>query len=59
MREEIKGKAGVIKRERKFFFGVQKDVNLGARATLDKASEFSGVVEGCRGRSKHTIEHFK
>ena len=58
MREEIKGKAGVIERERKFFFSVQKDVNLGARATLNKASEFSRVVEGCRGRSKHMIERF-
>ena len=58
MREEIKGKAGVIGRERKFFFSVQKDVNLGARAMLDKASEFSEVIEGCRGRSKHMIERF-
>ena len=55
-RRDKKEKQGVIERERKFFFSVQKDVNLGARATLDKTSEFSGVVEGCRGRSKHTIE---
>ena len=26
---------------------------------LDKALEFSRVVEGCRGRSKHTIEWFQ
>ena len=54
-----KEKAGVIERERdRVFLSVQKDVNLGAWATLGKTSEFSGVVESCRGRSGRTIERF-